>query len=299
MGGFAKPSYDISVEPTGNQAQSPPATAPFTPRSSYAIVMNVKEILGDVTELPLLDGYVLRRATEEENLEIDKILTDLHGFQHAMGAKYSWTTAPMESQPGFTQSMPPSDWRFHVISFSGVQSRIHLLQNAFNLATPELQIGFTCTHRTVPDVGYGFTWGDASMFQFMRRNQYPGTDEFFVVSSKETQEIMATHQQLEGHDNSVLDLRSALIQLAQLRTLPLESPLVLLGFFALLESLLTHYALVLEVASFTRPVRSASFFTLSTKLFRIVMSSRSCEKMYSNTSLVSSAISRQSSSDLP
>jgi hypothetical protein len=183
--------------------------------------MNVKGILGDVIELPLEKGYALRRATQEKNLEIDKILTDLCGFPYEMGARYSWTNVASETQPGFTERMPPSEWRLHVISFSGTSGHVPLLRDAFNLVTPESEMGFTCTHRTVPDVGYGFKWGDAPMFQFIQRARWFTNDSLIEIDQEMIQEIVAIHTKLEGHNHDFLDLRSALIELAQLKSLPL------------------------------------------------------------------------------
>jgi hypothetical protein len=64
---------------------------------------------------------------------------------------------------------------------------------------------------------------------------------FFVdVSENDISDIREIHTKLGGHDHRLLELKRTVGQLQQLKTFPHHSPLKFLGYFAILESLLTH-----------------------------------------------------------
>lgn len=67
------------------------------------------------------------------------------------------------------------------------------------------------------------------------------SSDFLVdVSSDDVSEITSIHASLRSYDHTVVDLKRPLIQMSQLKGLPHESPLRFLGYFTILESLLTH-----------------------------------------------------------
>ena len=70
----------------------------------------------------------------------------------------------------------------------------------------------------------------------------PFTPSFFVdVSGADIEDIRAIYSQLQQHDAALLDIQRLAQQLGQLKEFPHQSPLRFLGYFAVLESLLTHY----------------------------------------------------------
>ena len=68
-----------------------------------------------------------------------------------------------------------------------------------------------------------------------------GNNSFFVsVSSNEIDEVNRIQSQVQQHDARLLDVRRLAAQLGQMKGFPHNSSLRFLGYFALLESLLTH-----------------------------------------------------------
>ncbi len=65
-------------------------------------------------------------------------------------------------------------------------------------------------------------------------------DFFHPLSLSDVQEITTLHSELQQHNHDVFDLRRVISELGHLKDLPRNSPLRFLGYFAILESLLTH-----------------------------------------------------------
>src|SRR5207247_10961722 len=85
----------------------------------------------------------------------------------------------------------------------------------------------------------GMTWNAAELFHGLPDG--PGDATFFrTVDTAEVTKIRTLHEQIAHHDHNVVDLAGPLRQLANRKSLLRASPLLLLGYFAILESLLTH-----------------------------------------------------------
>jgi len=67
-----------------------------------------------------------------------------------------------------------------------------------------------------------------------------GPSFFVSVRAADIEELCGIHSQLQRHDRSLLNVGVLAEQLGQLKGLPHASPLRFLGYFAILESLLTH-----------------------------------------------------------
>lgn len=114
------------------------------------------------------------------------------------------------------------------------------LKTAFDTAPVELEVGFTVVNSIGDDntVG-GVIWNEERLFHVLADARY--SDSFFVNVSRSDVELTATiYSSLKKHDNRLIDIKHLAGQLSQLKALPHKSPLRFLGYFAILESLLTH-----------------------------------------------------------
>ncbi len=135
---------------------------------------------------------------------------------------------------GQVEQMDERDWRYHVISFTGSNHTLHELEEAFMVAPKDLQIGFTFFNENGLR---SFMWHSGRLFQKLDalRNHV-----FLEVDAADIAKIVEIHLQLIGHDEAVVQVRRLIRQLQDLRAVPGHSPLLFLGYFGLLESLLTH-----------------------------------------------------------
>jgi hypothetical protein len=119
-----------------------------------------------------------------------------------------------------------------VIAFRGSNGTVERIREALEIAPVELEILFTSVNR-------GLVWHQDHLFQALQEVRH--NDEFFVeISAADLGEIKKLCTRLERNDSQVLNVKPFLGQLSGLKGLPRGSPLRFLGYFALLEALLTH-----------------------------------------------------------
>jgi hypothetical protein len=204
------------------------------PPENFAFVMNVARLTDSATYL-LAPGHLLRRATPEEITAIKG------GMEHIPGvhARHLWE---YELGTGVLRRLPESEWRYFVIAFQGTNATICDLKEAFALLPVEIEIGLTVVHQDWDTPGRfvpSRIWSPAYEFHVLEAARLNAS--FFVdLSSAEVAEISTIHSQLRQTDSSLIDVKRLVRQLIQLKELPHQSPLRFLGYFALLESVLTH-----------------------------------------------------------
>jgi len=87
--------------------------------------------------------------------------------------------------------------------------------------------------------GRGTAWHGGRLFQIIQ--DAPMNPSFFLeLRPADLQATRETYDRMQRHDAAMIDVKGLARQLGDLKTLPQESPLRFLGYFALLESLLTH-----------------------------------------------------------
>jgi len=226
-----------STSPTAKQACPSPQTTEEA-RPSYAFVMNA-EALREPGSYQLIEGHQLRRATPEEIAEIKETLAKLGGFNHYL-VRHLWERR--WPRTGRLTLLAETDWRYFVVAFTGINGALAGLQNAFDLATAELEIAFTIMHSSRGGFGAGgssgFGWDAPRLFEALQRSQHD--DAFFEeIDDAKAAEISTICKQLRSTDDAQLKQRIA--QFGHLKGMPYNSPLRVLGYFAILESLLTHH----------------------------------------------------------
>lgn len=200
---------------------------------NYAFVVNVRSLGGAASHV-LAPGHELRRATP---IEVAVIKDQLASMGALMGFKYMYLWE-MESsgRGGIATVLPQSEWRYFVIAFRGSNATIGDLEGTFDLAPSEVEIGFTI----INDFGgRGVVWSPGRFFAVL--DSAPRNDAFFLdLVASDVDEIRIVYSQLQAHNPQIIDTGRLAFQLSQLKALPHHSPLRFLGYFAVLESLLTH-----------------------------------------------------------
>jgi hypothetical protein len=221
---------DDFTEPTTTQ---PPAAGPsgiVAERESFAFVLNVGRLIG-APSYSVAPGHELRRARPDEVAVIKDTIGFL-GPNPTFRFKSLWEHQ-VPSQGAQVVRLPESEWRYFVIAFKGNNLLLSQLERAFDLAPLELEVGFTVLAQG------GVVWLPGRLFHVLEvaRHDIPfGVD----VSVGDIDEMRAIHSQLQGRDDSLINVQNLALQLGQLKALPHYSPLRFLGYFAILESLLTH-----------------------------------------------------------
>ena len=196
-------------------------------RQNYAFVVNVASLPSEA--YTIAPGHVLRKATAPEIIEIKRWIEHLSGTSAFLPALWE-AQVPM---PTRMTILPQEAWRYYVIDFKGNNSVILDIQSAADLAPVELEIGFTMAGQG------GVTFNPGRLFHVLENAGF--RNDFFVHFSATDLEITSTLcKQLQMSDDRVIDTNSLAREVGGLKGFSYGSPLRFLGYFAILESLLTH-----------------------------------------------------------
>lgn len=212
--------------------------ANVTPAEAYfSFVVNVGRLV-DAESYALAEGIVLRRATEDE-VAIIKPYLEMYSPVPIKGLPSIWERPLniVSGQPVFP--LPMSEARFFVISFRSPGPDRTSLGLAYSLCRCELEIGFTVS---LFPAGRGIASNPAQIHRVAAEiGMMPDPAKFFFeVSSDDVAEIVETAAELDKANPEFDDVKKFARQLAEIRLLPSYSSLLFLGYFAILESVLTH-----------------------------------------------------------
>lgn len=206
--------------------------------AGYTFVFNISEIVG-ATEVELIPKHFLRKATREQILEIKE---DLAGYENSFHPDDFLKGIPWESiwpaENGRLIRSSQEDWRYHVINFEGNNGHISTLEEAFLLAERGLVLGSTFIRKG--NMPWGKIYHPSMVFHVMEQLRPFNQWEFFSISQDEITEYQKFYQLIQNHDKTLVDIHSLLQDMRGLNAISYRSPLRFLGYFALLESILTH-----------------------------------------------------------
>jgi Apea-like HEPN len=206
----------------------------FSSFSGFTFLLNVESVPDPPVEI--VSGHILRRATPEE---IDRIKTILPGVapRSRCYPGFHWECGlTLRESTRTYQALPQEEWRYYVIAFEG-RDRMSDLGDVLILAEPELSLGFRVMKP------FGPTIYPAHLFHTLEGYTHEtdvGNWPFNRIELKHIQIWRELFKVFEKHDHSVINLKYVTLKLRELNDMSHKSPLRFLGYFAVLESLLTH-----------------------------------------------------------
>lgn len=185
----------------------------------------------------LAPGHQLRRATDKEISAIRDVLTA------QSDPRFTAWEDDKPTKQGSKLNYPPlpkQQWRYFVIDLKEAGPSVLDLEKTLAIAPVEIKIGFTLLHELVPGkklpVLIYHPGRLATQVRAVVANELP----FVEMTSPVLTSVRHFHEQFLARDQSVVNTERHLQQILELDALPFESPLLFLGYFAILESLLTH-----------------------------------------------------------
>lgn len=224
---------DFSSQPTAERDSSM-----IRQPESFAFVMNVAH-LGDSPTLNLAPGHCLRRASPQELGIIKSVLS---AFNFGLSPIYNEWEYRQPLPNGPLELMPETEWRYYVLAFRGTNSTFADIEHASSLMPLELEFGFSVLYHVVGDSDSpGFMRSPGALFQSIDSLRFPGSELFVEVTSGDAHEISRLTDLIAAlNTNDLLNVKRLLTQLRHLKSIPRQSPLLFLGYFGILEALLTH-----------------------------------------------------------
>ena len=198
---------------------------------NFAFVMNVSSL--EKEEFTIVPRLVLRRAKSEE---IEMIRSHMAGsiFGPTRSRIYWETEAPPPGRGGSYEPLPPEKFRYFVIAFEGDSTEIPQIQRAADISIREVELGPTITH------GGRFVNYSNSGRIFTLLHSEPILGQFCKpFSESDAAELSSIYSQLKNSDKALV-VEGIASEIGQLKQIDRKSHLVALGYFAILEALLTH-----------------------------------------------------------
>jgi hypothetical protein len=253
-----KAEHYLDLESTNDAVIYPKGNRPaLEVRRSFSFVLNVGKLVdppnGKV--FSVAPGNELRRANRAEIAAIKDVLPDF-AAQTTWGAWQNGAPIPMKDGGTTYAHIPEGQWRYFVISFDGSNSTSTQIERAFSIAPFELKIGFTLLREAFRGSGAPtLIYHPARLFSQVKRLS-DGELPFIDVTQADVESIRLLADQVRTFSHPPLNLKQFLEQVLDLDTLPHRSRLLFLGYFAVLESLVTHQPKKTDtIDSITRQVK--------------------------------------------
>jgi hypothetical protein len=220
---------------------------------SFSFVLNVARLRNLSSNAALLaPGHKLRKATEVEIEAIRDVLTTI-----AAASDFGpWQRGkPIVTGKKTTYAkIPARQWRYFVIAFTGSNDTSSQIERTLSITPLELKIGFTLLREAFPNAPM-LIFSPARLFAQVQRAMH-GKMPFLDVTAGDVRNIRLLNDQLQRYDFEPSNLKRLMEQMLDSDALPYDSPLRFLGYFAILESMLTHQPKKTDtIDSITRQVK--------------------------------------------
>jgi hypothetical protein len=223
---------------------------------SFSFVLNVSQLVNQSPDAALFvaPGHELRRAANAEVVAIKDVLTNFAAIR-SFEAWRTGKTVTEDRETSLPQD-PEDQWRYFIIAFEGSNSTTAEIERTLCIAPFELKMGFTLLKEAIPSTGAPMLiYHPARLFTQVHRATHGGLP-FVEVTSAAVKSLSLLHDQVRKQADEPLNLRRLTEQVLDLDALPYESPLLFLGHFAILESLVTHQPKKTDtIDSITRQVK--------------------------------------------
>lgn len=196
----------------------------------------------DCDTFTLAPGHELRRASETEIGVIKGRMQEMLTHSGLVVGSDLWERSlELPGSPGGSRRhLPANEWRYFVVTFKGSNERINDLMLACEIAPIELEVGPIFLNEMNGRPAEGIMWHPHRIFHLLEYARWNRESFFREMSSVDLDAIASIYELLQRHDPEKIDVKSLTRQLYDLKGMPHRAPLRFLGYFAVLESLLTH-----------------------------------------------------------
>jgi hypothetical protein len=205
--------------------------------SSYIFFLNLREVTTDMP-VEIVPNYTLQKATTKQIVKIKEILFPFisQHVNHGKALPYEIDRHYPEGLDGGYTPIPLEEkhWNYYLVKCNEDELG-QAFYDAITLSSQELICAFTAYQDFQ---GYGC---DPSILHHtfsevdLRWNQLSvSIDQEYLLK------IRSLHKKLQNHDNTILNLKDYISQFRRLGGIDHGSLLRFLGYFSIIESLLSH-----------------------------------------------------------
>jgi len=204
--------------------------------NNYIFFLNIRDI--NVT-LPheVVPGYTLTKANASQNKEISSRLKLIAPRPEGQDLPHEEERIKRQGA-GFRYKRLSEDELTYYIVLMGKGEDRGLFCKAAMLATPEWIEGFIAsTHR--PGAGRSYAYSRLIVHNYLSRLDI-NRGLFLTLNEVDIADVRTQYNKIKVHDHALLDIKSLISQYTELLGYDHASHLRLLGYFSIIENMITH-----------------------------------------------------------
>lgn len=208
---------------------------------NYTFILN--NIQPDFTEeIEVIPKHFFRNANQNEIENIKSTIKSLGGpylpFFDTPVYESKWKKEDCNGSQDYFYA-GPDKWRYYVIAFEGNNSKINVLQYASNLIKNHMDFGFTILKMHPEGMGIAFSNSFRTIYQY-HNDPMLYFKEPSILTENDMRLISEYHDLIEQFSDNFPFIKKAVSKLSILKQIPPDSDLLILGYFSIIESLITH-----------------------------------------------------------
>jgi len=212
-------------------------------KSGLAFVVTNIEVDGDLP-VEVIPDHTFRKASDAEIAEITSVISESSNRPVISWVRYDALVKEVRQEGNTTyhfESLPREQWRYWVIAFDGPNRRIHDVDLLALLLPTDFDLGFQIYYDGPKQSGERVGYMQMPL-HFVEK--YGSTDEMFKnakrVSTKQLESINELHSLFCALPEEFPFVHHAIHNFSALRRIPKASELLAVGYFSIIESLITH-----------------------------------------------------------
>lgn len=209
-------------------------------KKSFVFILNHINVEGKLP-IEVAPGHFFKRANDEQIKIIkERLPYFLPYFRTTLPYEVTIVKTPGENQGSIRYEnipLPKENWKYFIISFTGSNTELQSVQFAASLLENDLELGFVFLAQSGLD-GFGFGWNPQWLSSFFYDREF--SEPAINVASDEINNIFDNYTQIKKINLEFEHIIRALKKFNQLKSLPRNSELIIIGLFSVIESLVTH-----------------------------------------------------------
>jgi hypothetical protein len=185
----------------------------------------------------LIPGYRLKKASPSRILRIKEIIKMFEG-PRLVRSLYEYDpeiTYGKDRTSTNYMHLPENRWRYWVIESDDSNHEMQNIESAFGLMETDLQCGFDVMES--PNSGFGWNAQKIHTFLNDRHHVY---DKVKILREDDLKFGIECFHRIKEIGSKNHDIEIALSRLENLKSIPKNSDLMVIGLFSIVETLLTH-----------------------------------------------------------
>jgi Apea-like HEPN len=210
-------------------------------KKSFCFILNPLDAEPELRS-ELISGHVFRKAEPDQILAIKEKLALYLLPGHT--PQYEFTYVPSEGSTTSNRSwnsktLPPDQWRYWVIEFTGMNSETEHLALSLSLQESEIELGFEFLY---PEglTGYAFGLRTAQVVSFFLEINVNPIQPITRIAAEDLKQVQLVATQLALAKAANPSAYYAAHRFFHLNALPRRSEMLIIGYFSLIESLIAH-----------------------------------------------------------